>query len=128
MVRVTNKTTETALAEKFLQRALGCLLLILALVTLLGLLRLLGLLLLCQLLRGLQEVEEVTASLCKRVSIILSLNFVLRGFGTSVGGLKTYRHCGLSVLQSSLFFKVVEVRGEFRVFTRHVPVGLDDGR
>lgn len=70
MVRLTNKTTQTALAEKLLQRALGCLLvvlggllLILALVTFLGLLRLLGLLLLRQFLWGLQQVEEVTASL-----------------------------------------------------------------
>ncbi len=60
MVPVTNKTTQTALAENLLQRVLGCLLvvlcgllLILALATFLGLLRFPGLLFLCQFLRGL---------------------------------------------------------------------------
>lgn len=78
MFRTTNEFTKTTLTEKFLQRTLnsllvilGGLLLILTLITLLSLLRLLGLLFLRELLGSLQDIEEVTARLCIPVSILL---------------------------------------------------------
>lgn len=99
MVRITNKPTQTTLAEKFLQRTLNSLLvilgrlrLILTLITLLSLLRLLGLLFLCELLGSLQDVEEVTAGLCIPVSILLLLSSVHSNARMGLIGGLTHRH------------------------------------
>lgn len=78
MIRITNKTAQPTLTEKFLQGTLNSLLVVLrrlllifTLITLLPLLRLLGLLFLRELLGSLQDIEEVTARLCIPVSILL---------------------------------------------------------
>jgi hypothetical protein len=96
VVRITNKTAQTTLTEKFLQRTLDSLLvillLILTLIALLALLRLLGLLFLRELLGGLQDVEEVTAGLCLPVSILLFVWCMTWYIGPIA--VYTYRHGG----------------------------------